>query len=117
MNILANAIDALDEASIGFQFTNPENRRYQITIRTDLENDRIAIYIADTGNGMDELTRSKIFDRLFTTKAVGQGTGLGLSIARQIIVDRHGGTIDVASELNRGTEFCIRLPIDDPELG
>lgn len=117
MNILANAIDALDEASVGFRFENPENRRYQITIRTALENDRIAIYIADTGNGMDELTQSKIFDRLFTTKGVDQGTGLGLSIARQIIVDKHGGTIDVASELNRGTEFCIRLPIDDPELG
>ena len=116
MNILANAIDALDEASVGFQFANPENRRYQITIRTALENDRVAIYIADTGNGMDELTQSKIFDRLFTTKGVDQGTGLGLSIARQIIVDKHGGTIEVASELNHGTEFCIRLPIDDPEL-
>jgi signal transduction histidine kinase len=117
MNVLANAIDALDEASVGFQFANPENRRYQITIRTVLENDRIAIYIADTGNGMDEFTQSKIFDRLFTTKGVDQGTGLGLSIARQIIVDKHGGTIDVSSELHRGTEFCIRLPIDDPELG
>jgi signal transduction histidine kinase len=115
MNILANAIDALDEASIGFQFANPENRRYQITIRTALEDDRIAIYIADTGNGMDELTQSKIFDHLFTTKGAKQGTGLGLSIARQIIVDKHGGTIDLVSQPGQGTEFCVCLPINNPD--
>jgi signal transduction histidine kinase len=48
---------------------------------------------------------------LFTTKGVGKGTGLGLAIARQIVVEKHGGSLDVQSELDQGTEFCIRLPI------
>jgi signal transduction histidine kinase len=62
---------------------------------------------------MDEATQAKIFDHLFTTKAVGKGTGLGLAIARQIVVQKHEGRLEVWSELGQSTEFCIRLPIAD----
>jgi signal transduction histidine kinase len=60
---------------------------------------------------MSEAVKSKIFDHLFTTKAVGKGTGLGLAIARQIVEEKHGGTIEVNSILGQGTEFIIRLPV------
>ena len=61
---------------------------------------------------MTEAVQSKIFERLFTTKAVGKGTGLGLSISHQIVVDAHGGSLTVSSQLGEGSEFCIRLPVD-----
>jgi signal transduction histidine kinase len=60
---------------------------------------------------MSEAVREKIFDDLFTTKEVGKGTGLGLAIARQIVVEKHGGTIEVNSVLREGTEFAIVLPL------
>jgi signal transduction histidine kinase len=56
--------------------------------------------------------QAKIFDHLFTTKEVGKGTGLGLAIARQIVVEKHGGSLEVQSGLDQGTEFCIRLLIN-----
>lgn len=59
---------------------------------------------------MSETVRQKVFDDLFTTKEVGKGTGLGLAIARQIVVEKHGGTIEVNSTLGIGTEFTISLP-------
>ncbi|MEM9220651.1 MAG: HAMP domain-containing sensor histidine kinase, partial [Cyanobacteria bacterium P01_F01_bin.150] len=67
--------------------------------------------IVDNGPGIPEDIRAKIFDRLFTTKQVGKGTGLGLAIAHQIVVDTHGGELNVQSEIGQGTEFCICLPI------
>ena len=61
--------------------------------------------------GMNETVQARNFDHLFTTKAVGKGTGLGLAIAHAIIVDKHGGTLCVNSEVGKGTEFVITLPI------
>ena len=61
--------------------------------------------------GMSEAVKQRVFDHLFTTKAVGKGTGLGLAIARQIVVEKHDGTIDVNSIRGEGTEFIITLPI------
>jgi signal transduction histidine kinase len=69
------------------------------------------IAIADNGKGMPEDVRTRIFDNLFTTKGVGRGTGLGLAIAQQIIVEKHGGSITVTSELDKGTEFVIYIPV------
>lgn len=109
MNILANAIDALDEASKNRSFSDIKEYPYQITVTTTAENGQVKAVIADNGPGMPEAVKSRIFDHLFTTKEVGKGTGLGLAIAHQIIVEAHGGTIDVASELGQGTKFCIRL--------
>jgi len=60
---------------------------------------------------MNQEVKSKIFDRLFTTKEVGKGTGLGLAIARQIVVEKHAGRLEVQSQLRQGTEFSIYLPV------
>jgi signal transduction histidine kinase len=111
MNILANAIDALDESNQGSSFTEIEAQRNRITILTGVTGEQVKISISDNGNGMPEQVQAKIFDHLFTTKGVGKGTGLGLAIARQIIVEKHGGAIAVNSTLGKGTEFLLTLPI------
>ncbi|MBO3458900.1 trifunctional serine/threonine-protein kinase/ATP-binding protein/sensor histidine kinase [Aetokthonos hydrillicola Thurmond2011] len=112
MNILANAIDALDESNEGRSFAEIEENPNRITIRTSVyEQEYVKIQIADNGIGMTEAVKEKIFDSLFTTKGVGKGTGLGLAIARQIIVEKHGGKIDVNSTRGQGTEFIITLTI------
>ncbi|MBD2303755.1 ATP-binding protein, partial [Nostoc sp. FACHB-190] len=107
MNILANAIDALEEVKID----KHQGIRHQISIQTSLINRYVEIKIADNGIGMNEEVRRKIFDNLFTTKSVGKGTGLGLAIARQIIVEKHGGSIECNSSPGQGTEFVILIPI------
>lgn len=71
----------------------------------------VKISIADNGEGMSEDVKNCIFDHLFTTKGVGKGTGLGLVIAQQIVVEKHGGTIEVNSVFGEGTEFVISLPM------
>ncbi|MGG6295514.1 trifunctional serine/threonine-protein kinase/ATP-binding protein/sensor histidine kinase [Leptolyngbya sp. AN02str] len=112
MNILANAIDALDEAAQEMTFVELESKPQTITIQTSLtQSNAIEIRISDNGKGMSEAIKDKIFDHLFTTKGVGQGTGLGLAIARQIVVEKHEGSLEVQSEVGQGTEFCIRLPL------
>jgi len=111
MNILANAIDMFDEMAQAQSFDELEAHPQQITIRTTTHANQVEIQICDNGKGMTEAVKAKIFDYLFTTKGVGKGTGLGLAIARQIVVEKHGGSLDVQSELGRGTKFYIRLPI------
>ena len=110
MNLLANAIDALDESNQGMSYKDISNK---IVIKTELSTDRkqVIIRIKDNGIGMSEQVRAKIFDELFTTKGVGKGTGLGLAIARQIVVEKHGGAIDVNSTTGQGTEFALALPV------
>lgn len=81
-----------------------------LKIHTSLEGESIAIVVADNGCGIPPENVSKIFDPFFTTKPVGQGTGLGLAITHSI-VSKHGGTIEVASELGKGTVFTVRLPL------
>ncbi|BAY11268.1 trifunctional serine/threonine-protein kinase/ATP-binding protein/sensor histidine kinase [Calothrix sp. NIES-2098] len=111
MNILANAIDALEESNTGRSFTEIQANPNRITIKTSVEDKQVKISIADNGMGMSEEVKQKIFDHLFTTKAVGKGTGLGLAIAHQVIVDKHGGTLTVNSQPGTGAEFVIKLPI------
>ncbi|MBD2595677.1 AAA family ATPase [Nostoc spongiaeforme FACHB-130] len=111
MNILANAIDALEEANIGKSFAEIQAHPNSITITTAIVEQNVNISIADNGKGMSTEVKHKIFDHLFTTKGVGKGTGLGLAIARQIIEEKHGGKITVNSVLGEGTEFLISLPI------
>jgi signal transduction histidine kinase len=112
MNILANAIDIFDEIAQQSSFTDLKANPQKITIHTELiQQNAIEIRISDNGKGMSEAVKSRIFDHLFTTKEVGKGTGLGLAIAKQIIVEKHGGSLEVQSELGQGTEFCIRLAI------
>ncbi|TAH22565.1 MAG: sensor histidine kinase, partial [Oscillatoriales cyanobacterium] len=116
---LANAIDALDESNSGRSFAEIKAHPNRIEIRTNLESEGVKVRIADNGKGMSSEVKSHIFDHLFTTKRVGKGTGLGLAIARQIVEEKHGGTIEVASTLSEGTEFVISLPIkgQSPRIG
>ncbi len=110
MNLLSNAIDALEESNHGRDYQEITN---QITIATELSSDQkqVIIQIRDNGIGMSTDLQTKVFDYLFTTKGVGKGTGLGLAIARQIVVERHGGSLEVQSQIGQGTEFLISLPI------
>ena len=114
MNLLANAIDALEESNQGKSFEEIEENLNQIEITTSLTADEksVLIKIADNGLGISEEVQQKIFNNLFTTKAVGKGTGLGLSIARQIIVDKHKGSLIVNSQIGKGTEFVIEIPVN-----
>ncbi|MEH1858633.1 MAG: AAA family ATPase [Nostoc sp.] len=111
MNLLANAIDALEqyntERSLEAILANPNC----ITIQTRVADSGqdVLIKITDNGVGMSPEVKQKVFDHLFTTKPVGKGTGLGLAIARQIVVEAHGGSLSCTSELGKGTEFVIQI--------
>jgi two-component system NtrC family sensor kinase len=96
MNVLANAVEAIEGEGT-------------ITIRTEVEDGMFCISIRDTGAGIPEGIQGRIFDPFFTTKPVGQGTGLGLAISYGI-VQAHQGSIEAASELGQGSEFRIRIP-------
>ncbi len=110
MNILANAIDMFDEIAQTQTYKELEANPQQITIRTAMIANRVCINIRDNGKGMSEEVRKNIFKNLFTTKAVGKGTGLGLAIAKQIVVEKHEGIIEVNSAMEEGTEFIITIP-------
>lgn len=113
MNLLANAIDALEESNHGRSFeeikSNPN--RIRIQTRQSEASEQVLIRIQDNGIGMPEEVQNKLFDHLFTTKPVGVGTGLGLSITHQIVVEKHGGVLKVTSTVGQGSEFVIILPI------
>ena len=125
MNLLTNAIDALEELKVGKlkaeclnQSTNlqpstqvqPANP--YIRIRTELlDKNWIVIRITDTGAGMKQEVCNQIFDPFFTTKPVGKGTGLGLSISYQIVTEKHNGHLKCVSSPGKGTEFMIEIPI------
>ncbi|GJD15258.1 serine/threonine kinase with two-component sensor domain [Rivularia sp. IAM M-261] len=109
MNIIANAIDALDEFNTGRSFTEIKLNPNRIIIKTSMEDNQVKITIADNGKGMSEDVKKHIFDHLFTTKVVGKGTGLGLAIAKQIVEENHGGKLSCNSVLGEGTEFIIVL--------
>ncbi|WP_283757627.1 ATP-binding protein [Roseofilum casamattae] len=113
MNLLANAIDAVEESNIGKRFADIETAPNQITISTELSADRQTIFIriADNGVGMTPEVQHKIFDQGFTTKEVGKGTGLGMAIARQIVTEKHNGTIACISTIGMGTCFELSLPL------
>ena len=113
MNVLANAIDALEESNKGLGFSEIKARPNRITVQTVMSESKaqVLILIKDNGTGMSNEVKENIFNHLFTTKSVGQGTGLGLSIAYQIVVEKHGGTLTVNSSLGQGSEFVISIPV------
>ena len=108
LNIIVNAAHAIDAHAIDAQ----NGKKGTITIRTQVIDDAAEIRISDTGTGIPEEIRSKIFDPFFTTKDVGKGTGQGLSVAYNVVCEKHLGTIDVDSEMGKGTTFIIRLPLN-----
>jgi two-component system, NtrC family, sensor kinase len=112
MNILVNAIDALEESNIKQIYQGIQKVSGQITIQTsvvDLTWVRIAI--ADNGVGIPESVHQRIFDPFFTTKSVGKGTGMGMSISHQIVTEKHGGKLDCFSIPGEKTEFVIQIPV------
>jgi signal transduction histidine kinase len=112
MNLLANAIDAIDEIIIQSKI---KDHIPQIKITTEINTQNwVVIRIADNGIGVPERIKQRLFEPLFTTKSVGKGTGLGLSISHQIIVEKHHGIMEVSSPLGMGTEFTIAIPIVSP---
>ncbi|TBR59400.1 ATPase [Westiellopsis prolifica IICB1] len=106
MNILANAVDALDEAWENGLCPNPS-----IRIISECRNDKMIIRIADNGTGIPQEIQNRIFDPFFTTKTIGKGTGIGLSISYQIITEKHSGSLRCISLSEKGTEFVITIPI------
>ncbi len=108
MNLLANAIDALEDSLMN---RGQEAKNLQIRICTSLDQERVIIQIADNGMGIPESKQNEIFQPFFTTKAEGKGTGLGLSICQQIIREQHGGTLECVSSPGEGTEFFIAIPL------
>ncbi|MBD1919589.1 amino acid permease [Microcoleus sp. FACHB-831] len=112
INIISNAIDALEKHDKERSLEAIKERPSMITIRTfRSDRDRVIISIQDNGPGMTDSVKSRVFDPFFTTKPVGQGTGLGLSISYQIVVDKHSGQLKCISTSGQGTEFLIEIPI------
>ncbi|MEA5471894.1 sensor histidine kinase [Spirulina sp. 06S082] len=111
MNILANAIDAFEEANQGKTFEEIKADPNIITITTSVVDKQVQIQIQDNACGMKRETIERIFEQGFTTKEVGKGTGLGMAIAHQIITEKHGGSIECSSEFGKGTIFTIALSI------
>jgi PAS domain S-box-containing protein len=129
MNILSNAIDALEEARSTRQEEQEtdfslklrdassceaalRSRSPMLRIHTELQDgNTVVMRIADNGTGIPPHVQQQIFDPFFTTKSVGQGTGLGLSISYQIVVEKHGGQLKCFSTPGEGTEFWIELPV------
>ncbi len=112
MNILANAIDALEEFSAKHTYQENQKNPRQIIIRTSIIDSQVVqIAIADNGAGIPEEIQQRIFDPFFTTKPVGKGTGMGMSISYQIITKKHHGKLLCNSTLNKGAEFIIQIPL------
>ncbi len=112
MNLLTNAIDALEEHNQNRTVAEMEAHPSTIKIVTTLHKVHwVIVRIIDNGPGMSETVRDRLFDPFFTTKAVGKGTGLGLSISYQVVVEKHRGKIWCNPAPEQGTEFGIQIPV------
>jgi signal transduction histidine kinase len=130
MNILANAIDALDEAvgnsewGVGRQMCkaakdnqgdegeiNNQCPMPQIRIETEISEKQVVIRMADNGLGIPQSIKQRLFDPFFSTKPIGKGTGMGLSISYQIISEKHRGSLKCISQPGSGAEFVITIPL------
>jgi C4-dicarboxylate-specific signal transduction histidine kinase len=106
INLVTNAIDAMDEKSNQGENHSAEKR---LTIKSYVENGQVAVCVSDTGIGMPEEIKNKIMEPFFTTKKVGKGTGLGVSISYGIVQD-YDGSIEIESKVGEGTTFKIIFP-------
>jgi signal transduction histidine kinase len=111
MNLIANAIDAIEDTQKNQDYYTISQNPGVIRIKTEVIGEQVICRIADNGEGISEAVKSKIFDAFYTTKPIGKGTGLGLSIAYQIIAVNHNGKISCHSQPGAGLEFVIELPI------
>ncbi|MEH1939246.1 MAG: AAA family ATPase [Nostoc sp.] len=112
MNLIANAIDSLEEFNEHRTYADIARQPSMIKIRTTVEGDFAVIRIADNGSGIAENVRRQLFTPFFTTKAVGKGTGLGLSISYQIVTNKHRGQLKCLSVLGQGAEFIVSIPLE-----
>ena len=123
MNILSNAIDAIEDLWVEntnninsnpdqIDCLNLQPAAPKIRIRTGISPENyVFVRIADNGIGITEAVQKRMFDLFFTTKAVGKGTGLGLSIIYQIVVKKHGGHLKYKTRLGKGSEFIVEIPL------
>ncbi|MEH2325227.1 MAG: AAA family ATPase [Nostoc sp.] len=111
MNLIANAIDSLEEFNKYRTYADIAREPSIITIRTTVEGDFAVIRIADNGSGISENVGRQLFTPFFTTKPVGKGTGLGLSISYQIVTNKHRGQLECVSVLGQGAEFIVSIPL------
>lgn len=128
MNIITNAIDALDESAIEGSFPGMDDKKTDngkpivdksptIWIHTQvIDSNRVSIQIKDNGPGISPEIQQQLFDPFITTKTIGKGTGLGLAISYQIVVEKHQGKLGCSSVLGQGTEFAIEIPIQQRKL-
>lgn len=111
LNLVVNAAHVIGDKG------GNESKLGTITLKTWLDGDNVAISVTDTGTGIPNHVKARIYDPFFTTKEVGRGTGQGLALAKTLIVDRHNGTLDVDTEVNAGTTFTIRIPLAGTRSG
>lgn len=112
MNILNNAIYALEELAASRAQQETKDQPSRIKIRTSVvDSNWVSIAIADNGPGMSETIQKQIFNPFFTTKPIGKGTGMGMSINYQIISEKHGGELECFSTPEEGAKFVIQIPI------
>ncbi|MBE9093876.1 PAS domain S-box protein [Tychonema sp. LEGE 07203] len=112
MNVLSNALDALEERDMRRSADEMRQNPSMISIKTEMSKpDRVLIRIADNGLGIPETVGTRLFNPFFTTKPVGKGTGMGLSISYQIVTDRHNGSLKCTSTPGQGAEFAIEIPL------
>ncbi len=107
LNLIINAAHAITERK-----GKDSGEKGTIKVSTAMKKNWGVVKVSDTGAGIPEEIRERVFDPFFTTKEVGKGTGQGLAIAYNVIVDKHGGTIEVDSEVGEGTMFTLTLPVD-----
>jgi signal transduction histidine kinase len=110
LNLLLNAAHAIADVVEG---TNDKGR---ITVRTRAIGDYVEISISDTGDGIPESVRGRIFEPFVTTKEVGRGTGQGLALSRSLVVEKLKGSLHFETETGKGTTFFIRLPVSDAAI-
>lgn len=106
LSLIGNAGEAIADKVKGTA------ERGRIVVRSRADGEYVVIEIEDTGGGIPEEVRERVFDQFFTTKEVGRGTGQGLSVARRVIVNAHNGSLDFTSEMGKGTTFVVRLPLN-----
>jgi len=112
MNILTNAIDALEEQVIHLDKATRNSCRGVITVQTSMADaESVVIEISDNGPGMDEAVQKRLMEPFFTTKPVGKGTGLGMAISYQIVIEKHRGSLQCSSTPGRGSTFKVIIPI------
>lgn len=112
LNLIVNASHAIEDAN---KITG--TAKGLISIRTRTEADHVVIEVQDSGTGIPESVRDRIFEPFYTTKPVGKGTGQGLAIVQAVIVKKHHGKVSFTTETNKGTTFRLALPLNPPPPG